>query len=41
MIIPAASTSLIGAIVFATLYPRLCNDCPELSKDSVQILRSI
>ena len=33
--IPAANTSLIGAILVAVLYPRLCNESPEESIDMV------
>ncbi len=35
---PAASTSLIGAIFVAVLYPRLCSEPPELSNEILQSL---
>ena len=37
-IIPAANTSLRGASVWASRYPRLCSDSPELSNESVHLL---
>ena len=33
---PAAKTSLIGAIFVELLYPLLCKESPELSKETVQ-----
>ena len=36
MISPAAKTSFIGAMLVAVLYPLLCNDSPEESKDTLQ-----
>jgi hypothetical protein len=34
---PAANTSLIGAILVAVLYPRWCNEFPEVSLQKLDL----